>query len=111
VACVGRTETYAVRSLNPSSRRALPNCELADQLGLPPELREAVGASYRQWDGKGSPRSLRGDQIPIAARLVQLAEFTEVAHRASTGFQPRWNSPVNAQAASSTRTRRSSFGT
>jgi HD-GYP domain-containing protein (c-di-GMP phosphodiesterase class II) len=54
---------------------------LADELGLPPEVQHAVGASYEQWDGKGWPGTLRGEQIPIASRLAQLAEFSEVAHR------------------------------
>jgi HD-GYP domain-containing protein (c-di-GMP phosphodiesterase class II)/DNA-binding CsgD family transcriptional regulator len=54
---------------------------LAERLGLPEEVQEAVGASYEQWDGKGWPGGLAGDAIPIAARLAQFAEFVEVAHR------------------------------
>ena len=54
---------------------------LAERLGLPEEVQEAVAASYEQWDGKGWPGGLAGDGIPIAARLAQFAEFVEVAHR------------------------------
>jgi HD-GYP domain-containing protein (c-di-GMP phosphodiesterase class II) len=54
---------------------------LAERLGLPAAVQEAVGASYEQWDGKGWPGELAGDRIPMAARLAQLAEFVEVAHR------------------------------
>ncbi len=54
---------------------------LAEQLGLSEAVQEAVGASYEQWDGKGWPGDLRGDAIPIASRLAQIGEFTEVAHR------------------------------
>jgi HD-GYP domain-containing protein (c-di-GMP phosphodiesterase class II) len=54
---------------------------LAERLGLPAAVQEAVGASYEQWDGKGWPGGLAGDRIPIAARLAQFAEFVEVAHR------------------------------
>ena len=54
---------------------------LAERLGLPESVQEAVGASYEQWDGKGWPGGLAGDRIPIAARLAQFAEFIEVAHR------------------------------
>jgi HD-GYP domain-containing protein (c-di-GMP phosphodiesterase class II) len=54
---------------------------LADQLDLPESVSEAVGAAYEQWDGRGWPGILQGDAIPIAARLAQLAEFVEVAHR------------------------------
>jgi HD-GYP domain-containing protein (c-di-GMP phosphodiesterase class II) len=42
---------------------------------------EALSAAYEQWDGRGWPGELNGDGVPIAARLAQLAEFTEVAHR------------------------------
>jgi HD-GYP domain-containing protein (c-di-GMP phosphodiesterase class II) len=54
---------------------------LAERLGLPEAVQEAVGASYEQWDGKGWPGGLAGERIPIASRLSQFAEFVEVAHR------------------------------
>ena len=56
---------------------------LATEVGLPPEVQEAVAASYEQWDGKGWPGELRGDAVPVAARVSQLAEFVEVAHRSA----------------------------
>src|SRR6516162_2836490 len=54
---------------------------LAEQLGLPDMVRDGVGTAYEQWDGSGWPGDLGGDAIPVAARIAQLAEFTEVAHR------------------------------
>src|SRR5499433_3745332 len=45
------------------------------------EQRSLAGASYEQWDGHGWPGELKGDAVPMAARLAQLAEYTEVAHR------------------------------
>ena len=54
---------------------------LADQLGLPPRVREAIGAAYEQWDGRGWPGELKAEAVPVAARIAQLAEFMEVAHR------------------------------
>jgi HD-GYP domain-containing protein (c-di-GMP phosphodiesterase class II) len=54
---------------------------LAEQLDLPGLVREGVGAAYEQWDGRGWPGALKGDAIPVAARIAQLAEFMEVAHR------------------------------
>jgi HD-GYP domain-containing protein (c-di-GMP phosphodiesterase class II) len=54
---------------------------LAGQLGLPAEVRDAVGSAYEQWDGRGWPGELKEGQVPVAARVAQLAEFTEVAHR------------------------------
>ncbi len=54
---------------------------LGEQLGLADEAIEALGAAYEFWDGRGWPGRLAGEQIPVASRLAQLAEFTEVAHR------------------------------
>jgi HD-GYP domain-containing protein (c-di-GMP phosphodiesterase class II) len=54
---------------------------LAAEIGLPSTVQEAVAASYEQWDGKGWPGQLAGEAVPIAARVSQLAEFVEVAHR------------------------------
>ena len=54
---------------------------LARQLGLDEAVRDAVGAAYERWDGKGWPGELAGSQIPLAARITPLAEYIEVAHR------------------------------
>ncbi|HEX5095205.1 MAG TPA: HD domain-containing phosphohydrolase, partial [Acidimicrobiia bacterium] len=55
--------------------------ELGVQLGLPPSVLDALGASYERWDGRGWPGKLSGDEIPMASRVAQLAEFVEVAYR------------------------------
>ncbi|HVM14444.1 MAG TPA: HD domain-containing phosphohydrolase [Egibacteraceae bacterium] len=54
---------------------------LAAAIGLPAAVQEAVAAAYEQWDGKGWPGKVKGDAIPIAARVSHFAEFIEVAHR------------------------------
>jgi HD-GYP domain-containing protein (c-di-GMP phosphodiesterase class II) len=54
---------------------------LGEQLGLPDEVLDALGAAYEQWDGHGWPGERRGEEVPLSARLAQLAEFTEVAYR------------------------------
>ena len=56
-------------------------CSLAAELGLPDEVQNAIAASYERWDGRGWPGELRGDSVPLASRLAQLAEYMEVAHR------------------------------
>jgi HD-GYP domain-containing protein (c-di-GMP phosphodiesterase class II)/DNA-binding CsgD family transcriptional regulator len=63
------------------ARHAAVATALAERLGLPAEVQRAVGSSYEQWDGKGWPEGLAGDQIPVAARVAQFSEFIEVAHR------------------------------
>jgi len=55
--------------------------QLAERLGLPQAVQASVGAAYEQWDGKGWPGNLAGADIPIASRLTQIGEFTEVAQR------------------------------
>jgi HD-GYP domain-containing protein (c-di-GMP phosphodiesterase class II) len=54
---------------------------LATQLELSDDVVAALGGAYEQWNGRGWPGDLKGDEIPIAARLAQLAEFVEVAYR------------------------------
>ena len=54
---------------------------LGEDLGLTPDTLAALDASYEQWDGRGWPGELRGEAVPIAARLAVIGEFVEVAHR------------------------------
>src|SRR5690349_24728362 len=54
---------------------------LAAELELSPDVQDALGSAYEQWDGKGWPGRLSGEAVPVAARIAHLAEFVEVAHR------------------------------
>jgi HD-GYP domain-containing protein (c-di-GMP phosphodiesterase class II) len=54
---------------------------LGEQLGLPDDVLVALGGAYEQWDGHGWPGELKGEEVPLPARIAQLAEFTEVAYR------------------------------
>ena len=47
-----------------------------------PELGEGVLSHHERWDGTGYPRRLRGRRIPLAARVVTLADtFDAITHR------------------------------
>lgn len=47
-----------------------------------PRLAEAVFAHHERWDGSGYPRRLRGHRIPLAARVVALADtFDAITYR------------------------------
>ena len=48
---------------------------LGEQLGLPDEVLEALAAAYEQWDGRGWPGDLKGEAVPVASRLAQIAEY------------------------------------
>jgi HD-GYP domain-containing protein (c-di-GMP phosphodiesterase class II) len=56
--------------------------KLGEQLGLSDQALHALSAAYETWDGRGWPGELKGEDVPIASRLAQLAEFAEVAYRA-----------------------------
>jgi HD-GYP domain-containing protein (c-di-GMP phosphodiesterase class II) len=54
---------------------------LGEELELPAQVLEALGASYERWDGRGWPGDRGGEDVPMASRLAQAAEFVEVANR------------------------------
>jgi HD-GYP domain-containing protein (c-di-GMP phosphodiesterase class II) len=54
---------------------------LGDQLHMSPGVLASLGSAYEQWNGKGWPGELKEDDVPLPARLAQLAEYAEVAHR------------------------------
>ena len=54
---------------------------LGEQLELPDDVLAALGAAYERWDGKGWPGEVGGEQVPLASRVAQVAEFVEVANR------------------------------
>ena len=47
---------------------------LAPLAAFYPELGEGVLAHHERWDGTGYPRRLRGKSIPVAARIVTIAD-------------------------------------
>lgn len=58
--------------------RCRRGAEIVQQLGLGPGAAEAVRALDEHWDGRGHPRGLAGDEIPIVARILTLAQTLEV---------------------------------
>jgi HD-GYP domain-containing protein (c-di-GMP phosphodiesterase class II) len=55
--------------------------DMADQLGLPPSVGAALSNTFARWDGKGVPRGVATDAIPMSVRLMQLADMSEVHGR------------------------------
>src|SRR5215211_502658 len=55
--------------------------ELAAQLGLDEDVRESLYQTFERWDGKGVPAEVKGEEILMPARLVNLADVVEVYHR------------------------------
>jgi len=55
---------------------------LAPIASFHPWLADAVLSHHERWDGKGYPRGIHGRAIPLAARIVTLADtFDAVTHR------------------------------
>ena len=54
---------------------------LGEQLELQDEVLDALAAAYERWDGRGWPGELKGEQVPVASRIAQMAEYVEVANR------------------------------
>ncbi len=46
---------------------------LTDRLGLPPSVRGLFVHLTERWDGKGEPAGAKGDEIPLAIRIVHVA--------------------------------------
>jgi HD-GYP domain-containing protein (c-di-GMP phosphodiesterase class II) len=64
---------------------AVAHCEvakmLAARLGMRPQVQEALLQSTERWDGKGAPTHLKGEQIALPMRVVQLAQSAAVFYR------------------------------
>ena len=88
-------------------RWARTHCDVARllgaRMGLSREVQVALGHLYERWDGKGMPGELRGEQIPLAVRLMHVAQDADMAwqhggtalagqvvsSRAGSGMDPR----------------------
>ena len=78
---------HADTKLTPEEREAIATHAqrgadvLAPLAGFYPELRDGVLAHHEKWDGTGYPRKLRGEEIPLEARIVAIADtFDALTH-------------------------------
>uniref|UniRef100_A0A832I1P3 HD domain-containing protein n=1 Tax=Eiseniibacteriota bacterium TaxID=2212470 RepID=A0A832I1P3_UNCEI len=77
-------------------------------LGFGPGVAAAVRGAAERWDGRGRPDGLRGEEIPVAARIVAVAQALDVLATANgarraidvvRGRAGRWFDPQLAAAA------------
>ena len=85
VARARRLAAFPVAGMKQVLSFATTHCTLgsqfAEQIGLDEAVCVAIRQGYEQWDGKGYPSHLRGQEICLPARLVQLAGPVEVVAR------------------------------
>ena len=92
-------------------RWARTHCDVARllgaRMGLAEPVQQALRHLYERWDGKGMPGDLRGEQIPLAVRIMQVAQDADmvwqqggpalagqvISRRAGSGLDP---APVKA---------------
>jgi HD-GYP domain-containing protein (c-di-GMP phosphodiesterase class II) len=75
-----RNEGTVTRKL--MKARCHRGAEIARKLGFSDATAEAIRALDEHWDGHGQPLGLRGTEIPLAARILCLAQTMDVFHAA-----------------------------
>ena len=71
-------------SIGPSGERELfeircaRSAAIARALGMSEATARAVHAMDEHWDGGGHPQGLRGENIPLAARIIGLSQVVEI---------------------------------
>ena len=73
-----KDEGQVTRSL--MQARCDRGAEIALLLGLEVESADAIRALDEHWDGNGQPFGLRGEAIPLLARILCLAQTAEIYH-------------------------------
>jgi hypothetical protein len=85
--------------------------ELAERLGLGPQVRDALQQAYERWDGRGHPEGLKGDEVAVSVRLMRLARVAEVFYRrggaeAAVAVAREWRGTFRGSSISSVSRRR-----
>jgi putative nucleotidyltransferase with HDIG domain len=79
---LGRIGRIAMTQHHNNQKMIAVRCErgddIAQKLGLSPETAAAIHSLDEHWDGSGYPNRLRGEQIPLLARILAVAQHLEV---------------------------------
>lgn len=54
---------------------------LVERLDFAPGVRDALGFTFERWNGNGFPKGARGEEIPLAMRVVHLSHDMEAIGR------------------------------
>jgi putative nucleotidyltransferase with HDIG domain len=69
-------------------RHPAAGAEMLRHAGLEEEIAAAVAAHHERIDGRGYPDGLRGDEIPVLARIVAVAEVYDTLTAGTTYREP-----------------------
>lgn len=58
--------------------RCARGAEIARRIGCEPHVAQAIHDMDEHWDGGGHPRGLRGEEIPLLARIMGLSQVMEI---------------------------------
>jgi putative nucleotidyltransferase with HDIG domain len=50
-------------------------CEAVELINLPQEIMDTILSHHEHYDGSGYPRKLKGEEIPLFARIVTIADM------------------------------------
>ena len=82
LAKAGRMVQFAVEGQKVSRELIRIRCErgadITRLMGFPEETARAIRSLDEHWDGKGRPDGLKGEEIPLSARICGLAQTVEV---------------------------------
>lgn len=78
----GKMVRFAVEGQKASRELIRIRCERGAEItrlmGFPEETARAIRSLDEHWDGKGRPDGLKGEEIPLSARICGLAQTVEV---------------------------------
>lgn len=78
--------SFMVTGAKAVERALLSHClttaQMADRVGLGPDVCDALQQAFTRWDGKGVPGGVGGEEIALPMRLFHLADIVEVFQRA-----------------------------
>jgi HD-GYP domain-containing protein (c-di-GMP phosphodiesterase class II) len=62
--------------------RSVGGASVARRMGLPEAALSAIRSQDERWNGEGGPDGLQGEEIPLPARIIQLAQTLDMLYTA-----------------------------
>ncbi len=79
------------RELEEMRRHTVAGDQIVAELGFPYDIRPMVRSHHERWDGNGYPDQLMGENIPITARMLCIADVYD-ALTTTRSYRPAYSS-------------------